>query len=1380
MTPVVVCVLSAALFLCSSSALAGSAQLSTRRVATGLDKPTFICAAPGDATRMFILEQYTGQIRILDLATNTLKAAPFLTISAGTTGKAILAGTEQGLHGMAFHPDYANNGFFYVCYISNGGGLPSGFRTIVERYQVTADPNVADPTSATAVLSYDRPEDNNNGGWLGFGPNGFLYIGSGDGGGSDDRHGAIGNGQDINSLLGKILRIDISDDAFPLDPNANYKIPGTNPFAGPTLGRDEIWAYGLRHPWRPSFDRTTGDLYIADVGNITREEVNFQAASSLGGQNYGWRPREGTQPNPSYDSDNNPYPFENPVTAETPPIHDALHPTVGVIIGGYVYRGSAIPGLQGTYFYGDYATNKIWSFAYTGTFIPSATDRTTELAPGLGQINKISSFGEDASGELYICDYLDGEIYKIIPALQITTANPISDRTVNVAFSQGFVAFGGVAPYTWSRISGALPSGMSLAADGTLSGTPNTAGPTGFTIQVADNLGVLAIKAFSFLINAAPAVSTANPLPNGNVATAYSQQLALTGGSSPFTWSISAGTLPAGLSLASGGLLSGTPSASGAFAFTAQVSDGSGVIATKAYNLTISNTLVIVTTSPLPAGVKNQAYAQTLTAAGGTPPYSWFISAGLPPSGVFLAGNGDLSGTPSAIETATFTAQVTDSTSAVLSRSFSITINSGAPSITSTAITTAAVGTAYSYTVQATGAPAPNFTLSASPAGMTINSLAGVISWVPPSVGSFQVSVLAANGTLPNSTQSFTLSVGLPYGLNTRLPVSPYLNMPTTISGTLPQVLSGVGAFSDVLSLTTNTNLIPFTLNSPLWSDGAFKKRWIALPNDGLPYGPTETVAFAPTGEWTFPTGTVFVKHFEMGIDDRNPAIRKRLETRVLVVQTTGQPYGVSYKWNDAMTDAVLLPNGLNEDLTITTVSGGTRIQTYAYPSRSECIDCHNPNAGGILGVKTRQQNSDLLYPSTGVTDNQLRTWNHIGMFSTTLDESTIPSLTKTVPLTDTSATLENRVRSYLDSNCSHCHRPGVAPANWDGRYDTALISQNIIDGPVNNNLGITGAREVLAGAVPRSIMHMRVDTDGTSTIRMPPLARNVRDTLFVNTLSDWINGLAPAPSIVSAPVPSVTPATSGVEISFSAAATNVATWLWEFGDNTTSSSAGTATHVYAAPGNYTVKLTITNVAGVSSSMTFSVTAIAAGNGDTDNDGISDAAEFAAGTDPFNAASAPSVPFVVTKLKGKANFKLTGKDSASFSAVLPAQPAKLDPTDKTIIVDIDGARESIPLTVKGKGKTLNASVTLKLKPSKKNPLTKKVEFLGGPVPIKVTLSKGSWVDDWLEDGIDPDQSATNGSVTFTVGVIFNDALYRKDVETTFKSKAKKGGSFKQK
>ncbi len=403
----------AALGLAFGTGSAAQAQtLTTTRAASGLVRPIWLTSIAGDFARVFVIEKQ-GRIRVIK--NGALLPTSFLDIDPIITGGTD-SGSEQGLLGLTFDPNYATNGYFYVNYTAVAGAGD----TVVARYQVSANPDLANPASAMTVLTFNQPQSNHNGGWIGFGPDGFLYIATGDGGsGGDSGTGHTepgGNAQDITTnLLGKMLRVDIRGDDFPADSARNYRVPSSNPFVG-VSGDDEIWAYGLRNPWRSSFDRRTGDLWIADVGQSTREEINFQPPS-VSGRNYGWRCMEGTFCTGANGCICN-------SSSLTLPIKEYDHTLGCSITGGYVYRGCAIPALSGTYFYADYCAETIWSLKYNGTSVTDFTNRTSELAPGSGlSISTITSFGEDAYGELYICDQDGGEVFKIVPRTLGTDCN---------------------------------------------------------------------------------------------------------------------------------------------------------------------------------------------------------------------------------------------------------------------------------------------------------------------------------------------------------------------------------------------------------------------------------------------------------------------------------------------------------------------------------------------------------------------------------------------------------------------------------------------------------------------------------------------------------------------------------------------------------------------------------------------------------------------------------------------------------------------------------------------------------------------------------------------------------------------------------------------
>jgi Ca2+-binding RTX toxin-like protein len=351
------------------------------RVASGLSQPLFATAPPGDTGRLFLVEK-TGQIKILDLVTGQVLATPFLDVSSQ-----ILTDGERGLLGLAFDPGFASNGFFYVDLINMSGDVE------IRRYHASG--NVADPASLTPIITIDQTAaSNHKAGWLGFGPDGYLYNSSGDGGSPPT------SAQDINSLLGKILRIDVHGDDFPADPARNYAVPADNPFVS-TAGADEIYAIGLRNPWRPSFDRGLGDFYIADVGNTQYEEIDIGQK----GANYGWPV------------------FEGPIVflggtptggSAVPPIYSYDHSVGQSITGGYVYRGEG-EALQGQYFFADFVQGKVFTLRFDGTSWV-ATDRTSQIQTDVGVVTNPTSFGEDARGNLYLTDF-DGEVFRLTPTV---------------------------------------------------------------------------------------------------------------------------------------------------------------------------------------------------------------------------------------------------------------------------------------------------------------------------------------------------------------------------------------------------------------------------------------------------------------------------------------------------------------------------------------------------------------------------------------------------------------------------------------------------------------------------------------------------------------------------------------------------------------------------------------------------------------------------------------------------------------------------------------------------------------------------------------------------------------------------------------------------
>jgi glucose/arabinose dehydrogenase len=405
------------LVVAGGSMVDGQPSMMVTRLAS-FSRPVVVTTAPGDPDRLFVVLQGSSttlisRIRIFNLETGTTNPENFLSISD------VACCNERGLLGMAFHPDYETNGLFYVNFTSSVDEHGnSDLITMIREYK-RLTPDLADPNSGRTLLAIDQPGINHNGGWMGFGPDGYLYVATGDG---QNPPGNQNNAQTIeDNLLGKILRID------PLGNNSSngqYGLPSDNPFVG-TQGDDEIWAYGLRNPWRCSFDRQTGDLYIADVGGVEREEVNVQPADSSGGQNYGWKVREGT--------------IGPKLPGAIDPFYEYAHTGSQAVIGGYVYRGPILD-VQGHYFFADNRSDRLWSLKWDGT--PQSEhdgtnftdyfDWTNIVKADGGSFRTFSTFGEDSEGNLYIVS-LDGDIYRLAWASPTRTPN----RANSVAIFRG-------------------------------------------------------------------------------------------------------------------------------------------------------------------------------------------------------------------------------------------------------------------------------------------------------------------------------------------------------------------------------------------------------------------------------------------------------------------------------------------------------------------------------------------------------------------------------------------------------------------------------------------------------------------------------------------------------------------------------------------------------------------------------------------------------------------------------------------------------------------------------------------------------------------------------------------------------------------------------
>jgi len=405
-------------------------------------------------------------------------------------------------------------------------------------------------------------------------------------------------------------------------------------------------------------------------------------------------------------------------------------------------------------------------------------------------------------------------------------------------------------------------------------------------------------------------------------------------------------------------------------------------------------------------------------------------------------------------------------------------------------------------------------------------------------------------------------------GLSVAVPIGSYLNgnLPSTTTGTPPQLLSQTGAFSSLINLTPAPGVIPYDMIQPFWSDGADKSRWMAIPNNGSHNTNAERIQFSADGDWVFPIGAVLIKHFELG--------GRRLETRFEVRASNGEYYYLTYKWNNNGTNATLLTTGLDE-----TVFVNGQPQVWHYPSITECMDCHKTAVSNVLGPKTRHLNKEIIYPETGLLANQLVTLSHLGIINVNINDSNVGNYGAVAAQDDSNYSLEYRARSYLDVNCSYCHQPSTnMRGNFDARITTPLDQQNLIDGGVFVDLGITDPRVITPMNTAKSLAHVRMNSTQAG-VSMPPLGKNVIDDQGVQLVADWINNLQVTNNSVEAAISaSAVQGAAPLSINFDASGSvgNNLSYSWDFGDGA-SGSGRTTSHVYTQPGVYAVNLVVSD-----------------------------------------------------------------------------------------------------------------------------------------------------------------------------------------------------------
>jgi uncharacterized repeat protein (TIGR03806 family) len=994
-------------------------------VLAGLNGVTAMTVAPDG--RVFLCEQ-TGALRVVK--EGKLLAEPFVRLPVDSTW-------ERGLLGVTLAPQFPKTPHVYVCYVA----LKPHPHHRVSRFKALGDR--AEPGSEVILFKGDDQRKlggvvpaGHQGGPIAFGPDGKLYVAIGE--------QTAGNpSQDLGSFLGKLLR---------LEPDGS--IPADNPLLSRTRGRyGAIWALGLRNPYGLAFQARTGRLYINDVGGSRWEEINEGKA----GGNYGWPLVEGLAGRAGL----------------IDPVH-AYDRGVGRCITGGVFYDPHVPHFpdryRGKYFFADYMDG------WVRTLGPDRPDAGAELfARGLrGPV----ALALAPDGSLYVLErnawVKDGSFRTGTGLLRRILYAPRAGEDVPRLKTQpaGAVVAPGQKVVLRVEARGAGPLSYQWQADGkpvrgstaTLSVTAPAAGATCYRCLVKGPGGT--VRSRSAIVRVEPLQA---PGPMVRVLPGLHVQ----------TCEIAAVADVERLARAATGVVPRIEQSSRLREdrFAVRLRGLLRVPADGVYTLTVrasGPTWLSVAGRRVGVGQAFQPDTGRSEASG-----TIGLRKGLHELALVLA---HLRGTPGlrlgwsgpGVETGEVPA-------AALCRPD--------PSAPVVPLVWPAGGT-YSGPVvvslhSPSGAPLRYTTDGVEP---TERSARYRGPFRLERSASVRVVAMAEGGARSSVVRAdYTITGTRPYGLGPRR-LAALLNVPRDPSR-LPGRLSETGLFRSLVDLTPADGLIGYEVNSPLWSDGAAKRRWIALPEGGR-------ARFAARGEWGFPAGTVFVKHFELDVGGPKG---RRLETRVLVADGTGRGYGATYRWRPDGRDADLLPDGLTEQI--------DRGRTWTYPSRSDCLACHNATAGFVLGVNTRQINRTARW--AGITDNQLRAWNHAGLFAPALEEKALPSYSRLAAVDDDKSPLEVRVRSYLDANCAFCHRPGGSPGAFDARFDTPMAQQKWLTAPLAAaDLGLRGVRLVTAGDPGRSMLYVRMKRR-RDVFNMPPLASTVADEQALTAVAAWIKGLA-------------------------------------------------------------------------------------------------------------------------------------------------------------------------------------------------------------------------------------------------------------------------------
>lgn len=1001
---------------------------------------------------------------------------------------------EGGLIGFVLDPNFINNRYAYFHYTH-----PSDERNIVTRMQINAN-NTLNFNSEVEVLSYDVQTDEccHMAGDLEFDNSGNLYISTGDNTNPfssngfapiDERSGrsdydAQKSSSNTNDLRGKILRI---------TPQANgsYSIPAGNLFAEDAQHRGEIYIMGNRNPYRMTIDSATQMLYWGDIGpdsnseNANRGPTGYDElnrASSPG--NYGW---------PYFSGDNeayNEYNFANSTSGAkynaASPINNSPNNTGATMLPGAqaswvkmshratmvgdVYRWDSsivdeykLPSyFHGRLIYWNFNNDSIIEVDVNESAPESLREwmRVSELS---GVIDaKVSPF----NNRLYLLGYGNnccgstpgqGGILEVRYVAEPTT---ISDS--NYAINAGGGRFTSSRNVEFNA-DALYDLGQAYTDNKAIAGTQDDDIYTSHHWNTGE-------FAYNF------------PISNGDyvVELMFAEIFYERAGDRVFSVDIEGERVLNNLDVVA------QAGANTAYdqSFSTRVLDGSLQVV---FSPNVENPMISgIRIFPKSYGEIGSQLSISSESNG-----LYFRAA---PNGGFFA-NGTAVANDTTIEIREGLNGGIALYSVSLDRYLSIT-NTDSGGLNFNANT---VGLNESFRIEENGSSFSIISL-ANERYLQITGTQGGITANAMGISDTGRLNIAAS-------EPCNLSEAGDHGIDCRPIAKAYLNFPRTANAdlsNLPLTLSETGAFSNVADMVPNDSLIPYEMLQPLWSDRAKKSRWVAIPSG-------TNVEYFESEKWNWPAGTVFVKTFELPLDEQNPSILQRLETRFIIVMEGGEVYGATYKWRADNSDADLLFEGLDEMHVITNESGDW-IQTWSYPSPADCVECHNSDAGGVLGPKTASINGNLAYPS-GVNDNQLSTWNHLKLFDFAIDEADLSSLPRHAAIEDESASLELRVRSYWDSNCAYCHGPRGIAALWDARFNIPLEDQGVVNGEISDqrdyfaDYGLNNPLIVDPGNPDNSILYIRDNSEDIDD-RMPPIGRNLRDDAYISVLERWIDSL--------------------------------------------------------------------------------------------------------------------------------------------------------------------------------------------------------------------------------------------------------------------------------